>query len=576
MTSAQQLHDEAFVNYQAGRLAEAEVLCRAALAADPSRVASLALLGLLAQQTARLDLAVVSLAKAAELAPGVAAIQCSLGDVLVEWGCPDAAAACYRRALQLDPELLEALNSLGRLLRAQGRLADAAECYRRGLALRPDVAELHFNLAGVLFKLGQPDAAITGFRTALQCRPDFPEAHNSLGTVYSDLGQPEAAAACYRQALAARPDYADALANLGNSLRNQGRLDAAEACHRRAIASIPQDLDTVKAAVVHTNLAIVLLSQGRLPEGLKEFEWRWLTPQLADGVRNFPQPQWFGEAAAGRTLLLHAEQGYGDTLQFCRYAALAAARGLRVVLEVQPSLVRLLRCLDGASEVVALGENLPPFDLQCPMMSMPLALGTTVNTIPARPAYLRADAAAVARWRLRLDTSGRRRLRVGLVWAGNPRSYATEPAAIDRRRSLAAERLRPLFEVRDVQFFSLQKTGPDAPEDLPLIRLMHEMEDFADTAALVANLDLVISVDTAVAHLAAGLGVPVWLLDRFDPCWRWLTDRRDSPWYPSLRIYRQPRAGDWDTVIAEAVRDLQCLAADPRPLMAGVPALELS
>jgi tetratricopeptide (TPR) repeat protein len=694
MTPAQPLHDEAVAHHRAGRLREAEALYRAALAADPAHAPSHALLGLVAHQTARLDLAIDSLGQAVALSPQVAGYHCSLGNALAAQGRPETAAACYGRALQLDPDLLEALNNFGSLLQAQGQRAAAAECFRRGLALRPDLAELHFNLGNARASLGQLDDAIAGYHAALQRRAAYPEAWNNLGLAYSSRGQAEAAAECYRQALAARPEYPDAWTNLGNTLRTLGRLDEAADCHRRAIAlrpdhanacnnlgnvlkdqgrlgdaaecfrraialrpelaaahynlgSVLQDPSEREAAVaslrralslrpdypeawgnlalalrrqgrpdeamaaarealrlqpalaeahntmgmlqresgqaaaavasfrsavarapdvaeMHHNLGMALLATGAFAEGWQEHEWRWQTRQLADGRRQFQQPRWRGEAAPGRTLLVHAEQGFGDTLQFCRYAALAAAQGLRVVLEVQPPLVRLLRGLDGVAGVVAQREALPPFDLHCPMMSMPLALGTTVDTIPAAPAYLRADAAAVARWRARLEASGTPAVRVGLVWAGNPRSHAPELAEIDRRRSLAPERLRPLCNIRDVQFVSLQKTGPEAPDDLPLVRLMHEMHDFADTAALVANLDLVISVDTAVAHLAAGLGVPVWLLDRFDPCWRWLTHRRDSPWYPSLRLYRQPRPGDWDLVVAEAAGDLQRLARTHR------------
>jgi hypothetical protein len=226
---------------------------------------------------------------------------------------------------------------------------------------------------------------------------------------------------------------------------------------------------------------------------------------------------------------------------------------------VQTAMVRLLRSLPGVDRVVAFGEDLPPFDLQCPMLSLPLAMGTTVETIPSTPSYLRADAADAANWYARLAATGDRRPRIGLVWAGNPRADTPMLAHIDWRRSIPPDRLAPLFELTGLQFFSLQKDGPAAPAHFPLNDLMGEVADFADTAALVANLDLVITVDTAVAHLAGALGKLVWLLNRFDTCWRWLEDRRDSPWYPTLRLYRQPRAGDWDTVVAEVARDLRGL-----------------
>jgi hypothetical protein len=267
------------------------------------------------------------------------------------------------------------------------------------------------------------------------------------------------------------------------------------------------------------------------------------------------RPQWRGETADGKILLIYAEQGFGDTLQFCRYGELAAARGLRVIMRVPKPLVRLLRSLSGVAQVIAEDEDLPAFDLQCPMLSMPLALATTPATIPSRIPYLAAEEAAVAAWQSRLAGSAPGP-RIGLVWAGSARNTPAL-AAVDRRRSIAPDRLAPLLDLQGLHFFSLQKDGPAGSPPLPLIDFMTEMQDFADTAALVANLDLIISVDTAAAHLAAALGKPVWLLNRFDSCWRWLTDRRDSPWYPTLRLYSQPRPGDWDAVIAELVRDLR-------------------
>jgi hypothetical protein len=251
-------------------------------------------------------------------------------------------------------------------------------------------------------------------------------------------------------------------------------------------------------------------------------------------------------------LLIHAEQGFGDSIQFCRYAPLAAKRGFRVILEVQEPLVRLLHDAPGVDLVLCRGADLPAFDLHCPLLSLPLALGTTLTTIPAVPSWL---AVKPEIWRTRLASLSGPGLRIGLAWAGKASNMA------DRRRSMAPARLAPLFAVPGLQFVCLQQAGPK-PTGLPLIDFMHEMTDFADTAAVIANLDLVISVDTAVAHLAASLGKPVWLLDRFDACWRWLDGRRDSPWYPSLRLYRQQRAGDWEPVLAEVVRDLRQLAGN--------------
>jgi hypothetical protein len=304
------------------------------------------------------------------------------------------------------------------------------------------------------------------------------------------------------------------------------------------------------------NLGMALLKMGDFENGWREYEHRWDVGAMK-AVRRPESLPWWDGSAAPRTLLLHAEQGLGDTLQFCRYAPMAAARGVRVVLEVQKPLVRLLRALPGIAQVVGQGEALPHFDLHAPLMSLPWILGSTLETLPGTTPYLQAEAAEVAHWRGRLAEIAPVEKRVGLVWAGNPRRDSPVLAAVDRRRSMPPEKLARLGECQGVTFFSLQKDSAGDCGDVPMVDVMGEMADFAATAALIANLDLVISVDTAVAHLAAALGKPVWLLNRFDSCWRWLDERRDSPWYPSLRLYNQPRPGDWESVMGDVVGDLR-------------------
>jgi tetratricopeptide (TPR) repeat protein len=581
----QALFSAALGYHQAGHVNEAERLYRQVLAVNSRHSDSLHLLGVISQHNGRHDLAVDLIGKAIAISPRDASYHSNLGTAFWKQGQLDAAIACYRRALELKPDYAkahfnlatvlwkqgrsreadasfhsalhfnpnypEARDNLGSLLKEQGRLTEAIACYREAIGLKPDYAEAHNNLGTALLGQGHPEEAVASYRKSLDFKPDYPEAHFNLGTALTELGQPAAAVACYRNALALRPDYADAHHNLGAALKELGRPDDAIACYRTVLALDPEHPEA------HSNLGIALLAQGELAEGWEKHEWRWRTPQLIKARRDFPQPQWRGEAADGRTLLIHAEQGFGDTLQFCRYAPLAAERGLRVIMEVQPPLVRLLRSLPGVELIVGHGEQLPEFDLHCPMLSLPLALGTTLATIPGAARYLGPDQAQTTAWRTRLGAMVGERPRIGLAWAGNPRDHSRDLAAVDRRRSLAPDRLTPLFEQSDARFFSLQKDGPAAPEHFPLIDVMGEMNDFADTAALIANLDLVISVDTAVVHLAAALGKPVWLLDRCDPCWRWLTGRRDSPWYPTLRIYRQPCPGDWGSVLAEVADDLR-------------------
>ncbi|MEJ1976210.1 MAG: tetratricopeptide repeat protein [Acetobacteraceae bacterium] len=538
-----------------GKLDEAVASYGRAIALKPDLAEAHNNLGNAHKEAGRPDAAIASYRRAIECQPAHPEAYLNLGGMFLALGRLDEAVAACLRALALKPDYAEALVSLGNALREQERLDEAAICFCKALALKPDYAAACNNLGNVLRERGQLDEAVACCIRAINLAPGFLEAHVTLGSTLRELGRLDEAVACFHKALEIKPDYPGAHNNLGIALRQQGLLDPAVACYRRAIALDPDDPDA------HLNLGTALLALGDMAAGWVEFEWRWKTPLMAKERRRFAQPQWHGEAAAGQTLLVHAEQGFGDTLQFCRYAPLAAARGLRVILEAPKPLVRLLRGLPGIDRVVGRGDDLPAFDLHCPMLSMPLALGTTLATIPSAASYLSADAAQAAAWQARVAATGGQGLRVGLVWAGSPRNHSPALAAVDRRRSLPPERLSPLFEVPGVQFFSLQKGGPAAPADVPLIDLMAEVQDFADTAALIANLDLVISVDTAVAHLAAALGKPVWVLDRSDPCWRWLTGRRDSPWYPTLRLYRQPHPGDWDSVLAAVVHDLRCLAS---------------
>ena len=389
------------------------------------------------------------------------------------------------------------------------------------MRLDPDAPDAYRNLGAVLTHLRRAAEAEPMLRLAARLAPDAPEAHFNLGAALHDLRRLREADAAYRESLRLRPDFADA----------------------------------------HNNRAYSLLLAGRYAEGWREYEWRWKTKHMAGGVRGFAAPLWMGEPLEGRTLLLHAEQGLGDTLQFCRYAPLIAGAG-KLIIEVQPPLKRLMASLPGAIEVVARGEPLPAFDLHCPLMSLPLALDETHGAIPAAIPYLGADPDAAARWRQRL--AGFATPRVGLVWAGNSHLGFPEFAAVDARRSVTLAAMAPLAEVPGVSFVSLQKGAPsaqaaDPPDGMVLGDFTAELNDFADTAALIDGLDLVISVDTSVAHLAGAMGKPVWVLNRYDTCWRWLLNRNNSPWYPTLRLFRQPSPADWDSVmrnVAKALGDL--------------------
>jgi len=448
---------------------------------------------------------------------------------------------------------LEEWNNIGRALAERGRYEEALSYYDRALALRPDIAELLSNRGSALCNLGRLDEAETSVREALRLNPDLANAHNNLGSVLLDRAHFQEAAEAYNKALCLEPNRAHFHHNLGKVLFYLGRAAEAQARCREAVRLQPD------RAEFHTNLSYALLLAGQLEEGWKEFEWRW----KRDGgprLRKFFVPYWNGEPLGNRVILLHADQGLGDTIQFCRFVPQIAASA-RVVLEVQQPLVGLLAQLPGIMTIIGRGDPLPPFDLHCPLLRLPCVLGTTLDTIPATP-YLAADPAAVARWRQRL--AGYRGLRVGLCWAGGKSSFDREQIAVDARRSIALDTLGPLAGVPEVSFFSLQKGPPAAqvanpPPGMEVIDF--DVEDFAEEAALIDALDLVISVDTVIAHFAGALGKPVWLLNHFDTCWRWLQHRDDSPWYGELRQFRQSAPGDWQGVIMAVRNALQLLAA---------------
>jgi hypothetical protein len=369
-------------------------------------------------------------------------------------------------------------------------------------------------------------------------------------TQFQEAGLIEAEAQIYRELLSRAPDVADLHNLLGSALQAIGQVTQAQESFRRAIELSPSN------ARAHVNLGMNLLRQGGYREGWREYEWRWrILPQFRHdyGV----VPRWQGEIAPGKTLLVWAEQGFGDTLQFIRLTKQARERGLRVQLRVPRPLRRLLADALGLGDVIPKSQFHGDFDFQCPMLSLPLALDMTAPGPGMQGSYLRASPARQANWHRLLKECCGNGLRVGIAWAGDP------SMRLDQFRSVLPEVLSPLAEVGSTQLVSLQKNGPPVPPQLKpkLIDLTFGLKDFADTAALVANLDLVVSVDTAVVHLAGAMGKPVWLLDRFDHCWRWLIGSRTSPWYPSMRIFRQSAPGDWTTVIARLCADLRQICA---------------
>lgn len=578
--SAEALFAEGWALQQAGAVAAARRCFDRLLAQQPDYAHHLHAHGLAAHARGEHRRAAEAIAGAVALCPDLAPFHHNLGLVCASAGQTAWAEHCFARAAALDPARADTQYNLGAMRLRHGRPRAALPPLQEAVALAPDAADAHALLGLALLRMGRHQSAELALATALARQPDSATAHSNIAALLVELDRLDAGEAHYRTALGLTPGDGVIWCNYGMLLRNLGRLQEAEAALAQSIrlqpgrpdahsllgnvlttagrfAEAEQSFDAALAldpdhADTHYNRGNLHLLTGRLQAGWAGFAWRSRRPG-APPPRVFEQPHWEGAPAGEAGLLLYAEQGFGDTLQMVRYVPQIAAHS-RVILQVQPGLQRLLAGLPGADAVLAAGDALPPFAVQCSLMSVPQVLGTTLDSIPGRSPYLWADPAATARWRRRL--AGLPGLRVGLAWAGNPHYRA------DNRRSIAPERLVALDGLAGVSFVSLQIGRRLLP--LPLQDWTAELQDFADTAALVAALDLVITVDTAIVHLAGALGRPVWLLNRFDTCWRWLLHRTDSPWYPSLRQFRQSHPGDWNGVLA-AVRAALLAGEGARP-----------
>jgi tetratricopeptide (TPR) repeat protein len=565
--------------HRAGRLQDAERIYRRILAVDPNVPDALQLLGILVSQLGRHEAAVDLIRKAIALQPGAAVYHGNLGlalhkldrfdeatasfqtaldlgsvdpnvftnfaDTLRRRGKLEPSLALCHRALDLAPDFPDARNNLGITLADAGRFDEAIEQYRIAIRLRPRFAEAYNNLGNALTKKRLFQEAIAEFQHALSLRPDYFEAMINMGVALQALGETDRSIEAYRRSLASRPDFQPALINLGQALCDSHRFDEAIAAFRKAIAIRPDD------PAAHIHLSGVLLLTGNFSDGWGEYEWRLLKAGVGHSNPKFAKPRWTGQDLAGKRILLHSEQGAGDLIQFCRLCSILTQRGAHTILSCPPQLLRLFRGLQGVSQLVGDAPNETEFDYHCYLLSLPLFLGLRLETIPANVPYLHAEPALADQWRARLEPLGHRR-KIGLVWAGNPMHTN------DHNRSIPLASFAPLAEINDAVFISLQKGGPAAqpPAGLQLFDRMSELSDYADTAALIANLDLVISADTSVAHLAGAMGKPVWTLIPFYPDLRWLLDRSDSPWYPTMRLFRQSRPGDWQTPVRAVTNSL--------------------
>ena len=532
--------------YHAERMAEVERLCLQILTFDVRHADGLYLLGMAGFKTKRYEMAERMIRRAIAANPHHAFYHSNLGNALKAQNKLDEAVPCYERAIEIKPDHEEACYNLANTLLTQKKLDEAVALYQRALKIKPGYVDALCNLGTAYRQQKRLTEAIDCFERALLLAPEHPDLCCNLGDALHAQGKVDEAIGWYQRTLKLNPEHSKACNCLCNAFFDKGDLIESTAWCERALALEPDFGDA------RMNQCLLQLLQGDYLNGWRNYEVRWkvYTP------RTSPQPRWLGAPLRGARVLLHAELGLGDSLQFLRYVPLVQAAGGKVMLDLPAKLHRLARGLPGVLALVNTGEPLPYFDCHCPLMSLPLALGTTLQTVPAQVPYLSAPpealaAAAALPW----PASG---LKVGLAWTGNP----DHPK--NRFRSVPLELLEPLFNLPGVHFFSLQM-GPAAAElaarKLPITDLAPVTGDMADTAAQMANLDLIVTIDTSMAHLAGALARPVWVLLGYSPDWRWLMDREDSPWYPTARLFRQPRDGDWRPVIDRVRTALLELAA---------------
>jgi tetratricopeptide (TPR) repeat protein len=537
---------EAVALHRQGRLDDAERLYTRALKAQRDNFDALHLLGLLNHQRGKPGEAYRLISAALKVQPRSADALSNLALVLHALKRDGEALAALDKALAAAPDNIEALNNRGNILLELRRPAEALAAFGSVLANAPSHLQARVNRGNARTELGQAEEAIADYDTALTAAPGHPLALYNRGNALRKLGRDAEALADYERALAAAPNHVNALLNLGLTLAAMNRHQDAVARYRRLLALVPDH------AEAHFSMGLALLTLGDYRAGLPEYEWRLKRPD-APARKDLRGPQWTGATPLeGKTILLHAEQGLGDTVMFCRYAPLLARAGAQVVLEAQAELRALLAGLEGVTSIVARGEPMPPHDLHCPLASLPLACGTELSSVPAEFPYLRASAAHVEKWRQRLQSLATPRIAV--AWSGRATHIN------DRNRSLRLPELAPLLSA-NARFLGVQRDLRPADQELlaretRIVPLGEQLDDFADTAAVLSLCDLVISVDTSVAHVAGALGRPAFVLLPFQPDWRWTLDRDRSPWYPALRLFRQRAAGDWASVIGRVRGEL--------------------
>ena len=549
------LHLSAILKHQQGRLVDALRFVSAALRAQPGSADVLTNHGAILDALERHEEALASFDRVLTMRAGDAILHFNRGNALKGLQRHEEALASYDRALALAPGLAPAHYNRGSMLAALDRNEEALASLDKALATNPESIPALNNRGAVLVRLRRYDEALAVYDKVLALCPDHADALNNRGAALTELGRCQEALADFAHALRLMPNFVDALYNRGNALLALSRIEEAMRSYAEALALAPEDPDA------NFNDALARLCIGDFREGWRKYKYRWDRRRNAVPRPVFSRPMWRGEKELhGKTMLLVAEQGIGDAIQFARYAPLVAALGAKVLLRVQQPLTALLASVPGISRVIADGALLPDFDLYCPLMSLPEAFATEVATIPAGVPYIRPPAERLAKWQERLPQNGR--LRIGICWAGSSDHMN------DRNRSIPLERFATILSVTGVDFVSLQRDLSEAQAAIlrqhGVIELGQQFADFSDTAAVVAMLDLVIAVDTSVAHLAGAMAKAVGLLVPFAPDFRWMLERTDTPWYPTMRLFRQSAIGDWDGPLERLRQELAGVAASPR------------
>jgi tetratricopeptide (TPR) repeat protein len=537
--SIQQAMQMAVQHHNARRLREASAIYRKIIAADPNHLDATFNLGLIARQVGQPAEAAALWQRVSTARPDRADVAYQLAHALVDANEPYQAATVARQALARAADHAELHAILGRALAVTRKFDEAISAAQRAVELQPDHAEIRNHLGLVFFSAARRREAEAEFVKAVQLNPKIPGYHRNLAAVRDALDELDGAVEAADEALRLGGDDAQVLANVSSLHRRRRDYPAALGAAERAVKARPN------LAAAHGSKAIALLSLGEYEQGFVEYEWRWRCENFTTSARDFGRPMWDGSDPTGRRIFVHTEQGYGDVIQFARYIPMLAARGASIFMESHPALRPLMKRLGGVTKVVPAGMRPPDFDLHTPLLSLPRWFGTTMQTIPSDVPYLSPDPDRVAAWKARITAPG---LKVGVIWSGNIKP--------DPNRTCPLSNFAPLAAVANVAFYSLQvgdaaRDIASAPQGISFTDLSADLTDFTETAAAMQCLDLVLTIDTAGAHLAGALGRPVWTLLPWAPDWRWMLDRDDSPWYPTMRLFRQHAKRDWSEAIRQ-------------------------